>query len=232
MIDAGFAIEDSPPWYSVLGCFSQVLGRLEQRKLLRPLNAQLHSAHCRACKERVGEFLTAVYGECRVNASFPWSSLPEDYDHTPIGELLQRIRTALSAWRGHGDFIRTATMPPCDFYVTDPPFILEFDESQHFSRARLIALELYPETAKVGFSVHRWREMCRQIAAIDDEPFDRDERRAWYDTLRDWLPGLHGFEPTARIYAGEHRFCALCAESSVDQTLFRRLMEGRLPAPR
>lgn len=123
-------------------------------------------------------------------------------------------------------------MPPCDFYVADPPFILEFDESQHFSRARLITLELYPETAKLGFSIQRWRELCRAIAAVDNAPFDRDERRAWYDTLRDWLPGLHGVSPTARIYGGEHRFCALRAESSADQALFSDLMEGRLPTPR
>jgi hypothetical protein len=173
--------------------------------------------------------LTAVYGECRVNASFPWSSRPDDYRNTPTGDLLLRIRATLSDWRGHRDFIKTATMPPCDFYVADPPFILEFDESQHFSRARLITLELYPETAKLGFPVQRWRELCREIAAVDDDPYDRDERRAWYDTLRDWLPGLYGFRPTARIYAGEHPFCALRAESSADQILFRRLMEGRLP---
>ncbi len=149
---------------------------------MQPLDDRLHSDHCRACKERVGELLTAIYGACRVNASFPWSSRPQDYDHTPIGELLQRIRAALATWRGHGDFIRAAIMPPCDFYVDDPPFILEFDESQHFARARLITLELYPETAELGFSVQRWRELCRTIAAVDDEPFDRDERRAWYDT--------------------------------------------------
>jgi len=176
--------------------------------------------------------LTALYGECRVNASFPWSSRPEDYDRTAIGEFLQRIRAALSDWRGHGDFIRAATLPPCDFYVADPPFILEFDESQHFSRARLIALELYPENAKLGFSVQRWRELCREIAAVDDEPFDRDERRAWYDTLRDWLPELHGFRPTARIYAGEHPFCALRAESAADRSLFCRLLASRLPTSR
>ncbi len=197
---------------------------------MKPPNDRLHSAHCRACKERLGELLTAIYGECRENASFPWSSRPEDYGPAPIGGLLQRIRAALSDWRGHRDFIRTATMPPCDFYVADPPFILEFDESQHFSRARLITLELYPKTAQLGFSLPRWRELCREIAAVDNQPFDRDERRAWYDTLRDWLPQWHGFRPTARIYAGEHSFCALRAESSADQSLFCRLMEGRLPA--
>lgn len=194
------------------------------------LKNSAHSAHCHACKERVGELLTAIYGDCRLNSSFPWSSQPEDYRHTPIGELLRRIRAALSDWRGHDDFIKSATMPPCDFFVADPPFILEFDESQHFSRPRLITLELYPETAKLGFSLPRWRHLCRDIAAMDDQPFDRDERRAWYDTLRDWLPGLHGFLPTARIYAGEQAFCSLRAEAPTDVTCFRHLMGERLPS--
>ncbi len=35
------------------------------------LNHSIHSAHCRACKERVREILTAIYGECRVNPSIP-----------------------------------------------------------------------------------------------------------------------------------------------------------------
>jgi len=176
--------------------------------------------------------LIAIYGDCRENFSFPWSSQPQDYADTSVGIFLARIRAALADWRGHDDFIKSPTMPPCDFYVADPPFILEFDESQHFSSARLITLEFYPEAAKLGFPVHRWRELCREIAAVDDDPFDRDERRAWYDTLRDWLPGLHGFRPTARIYAGEHPFCSLRAESPTDRTLFCRLLSGRLPAPR
>jgi hypothetical protein len=29
-----------------------------------------HSQHCRACKERVRELLTAIYGHCHVNHSF------------------------------------------------------------------------------------------------------------------------------------------------------------------
>jgi hypothetical protein len=92
-----------------------------------------HSGHCRACKERVHELLTAIYGDCQMNQSFSWSSRPEDYVNTPIGDLLQRICAGVGALRGHRDFIKSAEMPPCDFYISDPPFILEFDESQHFS---------------------------------------------------------------------------------------------------
>ena len=187
-----------------------------------------HSGHCRACKERVRESLTAIYGDCQVNQSFPWSSRPEDYVNTPIGDLLQRIRAGVGALRGHRDFIKSAEMPPCDFYISDPPFILEFDESQHFSRARLITLSLYPEQFKLGFRLARWRELCREINAVDDQPFDRDERRAWYDTLRDLLPSLHGFDPTVRLYAGEYPWCSLDASSDSDRANFRGLLGTRL----
>ncbi len=110
-----------------------------------------HSPHCRACKERVRELLTAIYGVCRANHQFTWPSHPEDYANTPIGNLLQQIRTALGDFRGHRDFIKSPQVPPCDYYVTDPPFILEFDESQHFSQPRSIALSFYPSEMSMGF---------------------------------------------------------------------------------
>ena len=124
------------------------------------------------------ELLTATYGECRVNHKFSWPANPEAYLNTPIGNFLERIRTALGDLRGHRDFIKSAQMPPCDYFISDPPFILEFDESQHFSHARLVTLSLYPDALSVGFSVARWQELCREIVARDDDPFDRDERRA------------------------------------------------------
>jgi hypothetical protein len=42
---------------------------------------------------------------------------------------------------------------------------------------------------------------------VDDQPFDRDERRAWYDALRDLVPIVYGFKPTVRLYAGEREWC-------------------------
>jgi len=192
------------------------------------VNAE-HSAHCRACKERVRELLTATYGDCRVGHQFPWSAQPKDYAGTPIGDLLKRISGGLGDCRGHRDFIKSPQMPPCDFYVIDPPFILEFDESQHFSRPRLVTLSFYSHDIRMGFSVTRWQELCREIAAEDDVPIDRDERRAWYDTLRDLVPNLHGFQPTVRLYAGEYPWCSFHAASYPDQTRFRDLLGNRFP---
>jgi hypothetical protein len=189
---------------------------------LNVLNNNLHSAHCRACKERIGEILTAIYGACRVNHQFPWPARPEEYTASAVGNSLELIRGALGAWRGHRDFIKSAQVPPCDFCISDPPFILEFDESQHFSPARLITLELYRETMPLGFSLSRWRSLCREIDAQDNEPIDRDERRAWYDVLRDFVPIVFGFKPTVRLYAGDHQWCALEAAN----TEHRRLIES------
>ena len=182
-----------------------------------------HSAHCRACKERVRELLTAIYGNCRANQKFSWPSHPEDYANTAIGHVLEQIRTALVNWRGHRNFIKSAQTPPCDYFIPDPPFIVEFDENQHFSRARLVTLNNYPATAQFGFPIPRWRELCREIDAQDDEPFDRDERRAWYDTLRDLVPRVHGFNPTVRLYAGEFEWCALDATQPANLAAFQRL---------
>jgi len=189
----------------------------------------MHSAHCRACKERVRELLTVVYAECIVNQSFSWSAQPQDYGDSLVGNLLRRIHTALGNLRGHRDFSKSALVPPCDFYISDPPFILEFDESQHFSRPRLTTLSLYGDEIKLGFSLERWQELCREIDAQDDTPIDRDERRAWYDTLRDLVPTVYGFRPTVRIYAAEQPWCSFHAASDQDQAMFRDLLGDRLP---
>jgi hypothetical protein len=203
--------------------------RLNGATRLNVSNNNIHSGHCRACKERVGEILTAIYGMCSVNQQFPWPAHPEKYAAAAIGNSLELIRGALGTWRGHRDFIKSAQVPPCDFFISDPPFILEFDESQHFSWARLITLELYPKTMTLGFSLSHWRSLCREINAQDDKPFDRDERRAWYDVLRDFVPIVYGFKPTVRLYAGAYQWCAFDAASAEQRKLFRRLCEIRPP---
>ena len=200
-------------------------GRIEG---LNVLNTNLHSAHCRACKERVRALLTLLYGESRVNHSLPWSAQPQDYANTMIGGPLEQIYSALGNFRGHRDFIKSAQVPPCDYFISDPPFIVEFDESQHFSGARLVTLTNYPATIAVGFSLSHWQELCRIINAKDHQPFDRDERRAWYDVLRDLVPSLHGYQPTVRLYAEQTQWCAL-TDSARDVSAFRALLKGPLP---
>jgi hypothetical protein len=120
-------------------------------------------------------------------------------------------------------------MPPCDFYIPKPAFILEFDESQHFTQARHVSLSLYGPEIKVGFPIGRWLELCCLIDARDNDPPDRDERRGWYDTLRDLVPAVHGLRPTVRVYANEFRWCSLDMRSKRDRETFRSVLNERLP---
>jgi hypothetical protein len=177
----------------------------------------------------VREILARLYGDCRVNHSFDWPAQPEAYHASAIGPALKRIRAALEDFRGHRDFIKSAQVPPCDYYIADPPFILEFDESQHFSRPRLIALATYPANLQLGFPLSRWQELCREIDAQDAEPFDRDERRAWYDTLRDLVPAIYGFKPTVRIYAGDFPWCQFDATSGTAMEQMKTTLRSPLP---
>jgi len=183
-----------------------------------------HSERCRDCKERVRQLLTAIYGECRLNHSFSWPTRPHHYRGTSIGHALEEIQQHLNQLRGYTDYIKAEWMPPCDFYLPSANFIVEFDESQHFTEPRLVALNHYPPELKVGFSIARWIDLCQRINAKDDEPPDRDERRAWYDTLRDLLPSIHGMKPTVRIYADDFRWCSLGRESEKDLETFQSLL--------
>jgi len=188
-----------------------------------------HSERCRDCKERVRQLLTAIYGECQLNQAFSWPTRPQHYSGTSMGYALEEIQQHLNQLRGYTDYIKAEWMPPCDYYLPTAAFIVEFDESQHFTEPRLLALEHYPRGWDIGFSITRWIQLCQQINAKDDDPPDRDERRAWYDTLRDLLPTFHGMKPTVRIYADDFRWCSLSNESGKDLGTFRSLVK-HLPA--
>lgn len=126
-----------------------------------------------------------------------------------------------------GDFVRTQNLPHCDYFVPNPGFLVEFDESQHFTQPRKLSLQKYPENLKVGFSVAQWAALCDAINAKDNDPPFRDEQRAWYDTLRDFLPEIKGLEPTVRLYSKGMQWCLLDPDNPTDIARFRNLIEGR-----
>ena len=95
-------------------------------------------------------------------------------------------------------------------------FIVEFDESQHFTEPRKIALENYPIELELGFDRKKWIKLCEEIKAKDDDPPLRDEQRTWYDTLRDFLPAIKGLKPTIRLFAKDYQWCDLDANNPSD----------------
>ncbi len=171
--------------------------------------------------------LGALYGRVEKNYRFSLGVRPEDYRSHRYFSALANILNALEANRGFTNFVRAPSLPNVDFFVPDPGFILEFDESQHFSLARKIAIENYPADLTVGFSLNRWISLCVEIAARDEEPPFRDEQRAWYDTLRDFVPAFEHLRPTVRLYAGAMRWCEFDPENPEDLSRFREFVERK-----
>jgi len=185
----------------------------------------VHKERCPECKERVKEFLEKIYGEVKTNCKFDLGTTPEDYRDTPYYGRLLEIYRVFQNHRGFRKFVRARTIPRCDFFVPDPGLIVEFDESQHFTIPRRITLEHYPEIG-LGFDSSKWIMLCEKINAKDDDPPFRDEQRAWYDTLRDFLPAIKGLKQTIRLFEGDLVWCSLNPNNPSDvgkiESLFKR----------
>ena len=102
-----------------------------------------------------------------------------------------------------------------DAYFPEPcHFIFEFDELQHFTHYRAQTFRFYPANLSLAYEPQKYRQFCQQhhVAALAKGP-DRFRRRtadfpyangraaqrAFFDTFRDWLPPLHGLNPTVRL---------------------------------
>lgn len=186
-----------------------------------------HDERCPACKKTIETMLRKIYGGVEVNYKFEAGTRPEDYGDSPFHSKLKEIFSELRDHRGHEDFIRSQTLPRCDFFVPDPGFIVEFDESQHFTVPRKLSLQCYPNGLKLGFSKEKWIRLCDEIRARDNDPPFRDEQRAWYDTLRDFLPEMKGLSPTVRLYSNAMRWCSLDPNEPNDLEKFRNLIDCR-----
>lgn len=192
-----------------------------------------HSERCPECKQRIQKLLERIYGRCLQNHRFGWRTDLASYMETPIGTALKDVATVLQTYRGFDmrDFVRSSRLAGCDFWVPDPGFIVEFDESQHFTSTRKRALSVYADDEPLGFSAKRWVTLCEKHNAKDNDPPFRDEQRAWYDTLRDLVPSIKGLCPTVRLYARDRVWCSLDPDSAEDQARFSYLMhQGRPPS--
>lgn len=113
-----------------------------------------------------------------------------------------KIIKDLSAFRGHKNFNNNIRQPEFDFVIPGKRIIIEYDERQHFSKARAISLNNYPKDIKTFFDKSTWIKLCKEFNAKDNDPFDRDERRAFYDTVRDIEAYRNGWY-LIRFYHGE-----------------------------
>lgn len=183
----------------------------------------MHNERCPQCKDTVEKMLRAIFGEVHRNYRIELGTVPDDYASLPLYPVIVDIHRALQQCRGHADFVK-ARYVDADFFVPDPGFIVEFDESQHFTGPRKTALERYPADKVTGFDRDRWLVLCDSLHAHDNDPAYRDEQRAWYDTMRDFIPEIKGFQLTVRLYASEMEWCRLDPAKKEDVDKFREIL--------
>lgn len=182
---------------------------------------------CPACKNAVAALLERCNGRVEQNKSLKLPALLGDWIGGPYGADLSVIHSALGDLRGHRNFANPAWRSEVDFFVPNPGFAMEFDESQHFTALRAAALEYYPPGLPIGFPIEEWGRHCIEINAHDKDPVNRDEKRAWYDTLRDFAPVWLGYGPTVRLYSRERQWCALNPDCGEDVAAFRALIDEK-----
>ena len=176
-----------------------------------------HSENCKECKKRIFELLSRIFGEVELSYDLNLPTDPNAFQGNPFYRDLRTILKALQNHRGHQNFVGVKKLPRVDFFVKRPGFIVETDESQHFTMPRKIALENYPDTLKLGFDKERWMELCETLNRHDNDPNPyRDETRAWYETLRDFAPAFLNLKPTVRIYLKDYTWCSLHLKESED----------------
>ena len=190
-----------------------------------------HSERCRECKRRVRGLLERIYGACVPDHRFGWRTGLATYAGTSIGSALRDVATTLERYRGFGigEFVRRDVLAGCDFWVPNPGFVVEFDERQHFTTPRKLALSVYADHLSLGFSAERWISLCECHDARDSNPPYRDEQRAWYDALRDLVPSVQGLQPTARLNARALRWCSLDPDKREDRERFSDLVRHERP---
>lgn len=182
-----------------------------------------HNERCKECKKRIQEILEKIYGPVITNYRIELLTKPDSLRKHPRYQILNEIFLALINHRGYSDFVK-ASYVDVDFFLPEQDLIVEFDESQHFTEPRKIALSYYPHDLKLGFAREVWMKHCDEIKASDNDPPFRDEQRAWYDTLRDFLPEEKGFRPTVRLYAKDMVWCDLNPENFEDIEHFRHYL--------
>ena len=195
----------------------------------RTVPAERHSERCSECKARIRQLLERIYGACVLDHRFGWRTGLVAYEGTSIHPVLRDVAEALEGYRGYGigAFVRSDVLAGCDYWVPDPGLIVEFDESQHFTSPRKLALSVYANTHPLEFDARRWMELCEHHDAKDNDPRYRDEQRAWYDTLRDLVPPIMGLQPTVRLYARDRTWCSLDPANREDRGCFSDLILGR-----
>jgi hypothetical protein len=143
-----------------------------------------------------------------------------------IYPCLKKIYVALENHRNGKIIIGRKKLANCDIYIPEEHVIVELDEVRHFTELRAVSLKYYPKELTIAFNKEEYFDFCNQIKAKDDDakkPY-RDEQRAWFDVLRDFLPLIDGkYKPVIRIPLFETKRTGLRLDK---EAIIQRLENG------
>jgi len=150
--------------------------------------------------------LSDRWGFVETEKRLPGIIVPDFKNPSSINPLLKEVLKNIQATRNREVQGKKDLQLPFDYYLPQIGVLVEFDETQHFSKLRAIALRSYPSQVKIGFDKNRWISLAEEIQAKDNDPLYRDEQRAFYDSVRDILATLLGFKPVVRIFQDDVRW--------------------------
>lgn len=189
--------------------------RMERPNEAAPIPTERLSSRKDPQKKALLDLLKRRFGVVETEASFDWLVVP---DWNSMDAELMRIAEALAQYRGYKEFFSPGIHLNPDYFIVSQKLIIEYDERQHFTIPRAIALENYPKNMDLSFDLKVWISFCRAIRAKDPTPYYRDEQRAFYDSLRDILASRNGFT-VLRIKDGEYDWTLPDAKNRLNRLL-------------
>jgi len=174
-------------------------------------------------KEAFRNLLERYFGEVQTEVSFDWLVVPR-WDS--MDATLLNLAEALASYRGYRKYFSPGTILHVDFFIPSHNLIIEYDERQHFTIPRAIALENYPNI-NLAFDQTAWISFCKAIRATDPTPYYRDEQRAFYDSLRDISASIHGLT-VLRVKDREYDWTLPNATSRLNK-LLGQVTKGSIP---
>lgn len=180
---------------------------------------------CSQCKVIFLDMLKSVFGEVitQYRPDIPYRL--QKYENSSFYAKLLEIYNKIRDRRSNDNFDNGKENLVCDYYLPAQKTIVEFDESQHFTELRRISLEAYPSDLKIAYDHDLWINLCGRLDRHDNHPVNRDETRAWYDTLRDFAPYISGLNPTIRVYSRMAKWCSMNSENQDDIEHFEKFVQ-------
>lgn len=187
--------------------------------------------------------LEDIFQEDGQNISYDW--LINKHRKTHFGSLYGVIDNIFLSLGGDREGMlkkREKRLSPDCYFGGKFNFLFEYDELQHFTQYKILALLRYPKNIEYNFNVKTYIDYCKiySNAALRKGPpgyrkskmdfpfkYGRAAQRAYLDAFRDLLPPKNDLNPTLRIPEFEVGFI-LANDNKSKEKLIRILNERKI----